>query len=434
MEYCKVQIGCLLVVAYIAFIYFRECRRYGKKLNSSIFGEMLFFSMFCIIFDGITAVTVNYLDTVDIIWNRIFHLGFLVGIDAVVYMMFGYMMKTTGATPTKKIPLALLHLPYLINIFVVVFFIGKLEFRIGKYTNYSMGISAYTCFGMVGIYILFTLIVFFKRWHYIEGNKRISILTYLLALAAITIVQGIFPEVLLTSVAVTIMVIGIFLNQEDPVLNEVSRYHSEMVMSFATLVENKDGSTGGHIKRTTAYVKLLAKELRKRGYYKEKLTKDYIKNMCQAAPMHDIGKIAVPDVVLQKPGKLTSEEFEIIKKHTIDGGKIIEETFGNLGNNEYTEMAYQVAKYHHEKWNGKGYPEGLKEDEIPLCARIMAVADVFDAVSEKRCYREAMPLEKCFSIISEGSGQDFDPIIAEVFLDIKDKVKQIHAEQTFEEI
>ena len=434
MEYCKVQIGCLLVVAYIAFIYFRECRRYGKKLNSSIFGEMLFFSMFCIIFDGITAVTVNHLDTVEIMWNRIFHLGFLVGIDAVVYMMFGYMMKTTGATPTKKIPLALLHLPYLINIFVVVFFIGKLEFRIGKYTNYSMGISAYTCFGMVGIYILFTLIVFFKRWHYIESNKRISILTYLLALAAITIVQGIFPEVLLTSVAVTIMVIGIFLNQEDPVLNEVSRYHSEMVMSFATLVENKDGSTGGHIKRTTAYVKLLAKELRKRGYYKEKLTKDYIKNMCQAAPMHDIGKIAVPDVVLQKPGRLTSEEFEIIKKHTIDGGKIIEETFGNLGNNEYTEMAYQVAKYHHEKWNGKGYPEGLKEDEIPLCARIMAVADVFDAVSEKRCYREAMPLEKCFSIISEGSGQDFDPIIAEVFLDIKDKVKQIHAEQTFEEI
>ena len=156
--------------------------------------------------------------------------------------------------------------------------------------------------------------------------------------------------------------------------------------------------------------------------------------MCQAAPMHDIGKIAVPDVVLQKPGRLTSEEYEIIKKHTIDGGKIIEETFGNLGNNEYTEMAYNVAKYHHEKWNGKGYPEGLKEDEIPLCARIMAVADVFDAVSEKRCYREAMPLEKCFSIISEGSGQDFDPIIAEVFLDIKDKVKQIHAEQTFEEI
>ena len=98
-------------------------------------------------------------------------------------------------------------------------------------------------------------------------------------------------------------------------VTELTHYHEEMIMGFATLVENKDGSTGGHIKRTTAYVKLLAEELRKRGYYKEVLTKDYILNLCQSAPMHDIGKIAVPDVILQKPGRLTEEEFEIIKKH-----------------------------------------------------------------------------------------------------------------------
>lgn len=154
----------------------------------------------------------------------------------------------------------------------------------------------------------------------------------------------------------------------------------------------------------------------------------FIQNLCQAAPMHDVGKIAVPDVILQKPGRLTEEEFEIIKKHTLDGGRIIEETFGHLDNEEYTKMAYQVAKYHHEKWNGKGYPEGLKKEEIPLCARIMAVADVFDAVSEKRCYRDAMPLEECFDIICQGSNQDFDPLIVEVFLDMKDKVKAIHNE------
>jgi len=199
-------------------------------------------------------------------------------------------------------------------------------------------------------------------------------------------------------------------------------------MGFATLVESKDGSTGGHIKRTTAYVKPLAEELKERGYYKEILTKDYVRNLCKAAPMHDIGKIAVPDVVLQKPGRLTEEEFEIIKKHAPKGGEIIEETFGHLGNEGYTKMAYQVARYHHEKWNGKGYPEGLKEHEIPLCARIMAVADVFDAVSEKRCYRDAMPLEKCFEIISDGSGRDFDPIVAKVFLDSRDKVEKIHSE------
>lgn len=208
--------------------------------------------------------------------------------------------------------------------------------------------------------------------------------------------------------------------------DELSNYHEEMVMGFATLVENKDGSTGGHIKRTTMYVRLLAEELRDRGYYKEILTNDYIKNLCMAAPMHDIGKIAVPDVILQKPGRLTEEEFEEIKKHTVSGGEIIKDTFGHLGNEDYAQMAYEVARYHHEKWNGKGYPDGLKRKKIPLCARIMAIADVFDAVSEKRCYRDAMPLDKCFEIISEGSGQDFDPMLAEVFLEIRDKVEDTY--------
>lgn len=426
MEYCRLQIGCLLIVVYIAFIYFRECRRYHKKLSGSVFDEILILSMLCIAFDGITAVAVNYPDRVHPILNKGLHLIFLIGIDTVIYMMSGYILRMTGAIPEKRRGRIFLHLPYFINVLIVVINIGNLEFREGTYTNYSMGVSAYTCFAMVGIYVLFTLVVVFQRWNYVEGNKRISILTYLLTMGGITILQAIFPEILMSGVVVTIMVVGIYLNQEDPALSEISRYHNEMVMSFATLVENKDGSTGGHIKRTTAYVKLLAEELRERGYYKETLTKDYIRDLCQAAPMHDIGKIAVPDVILQKPGRLTEDEFEIIKKHASDGSRIIDETFGHLGNENYTKMAYQVARFHHEKWNGKGYPDGLKESEIPLCARIMAVADVFDAVSEKRCYRDAMSLEQCFNIISEGRGRDFDPVIAEVFLDSKEKVEQIH--------
>ena len=130
--------------------------------------------------------------------------------------------------------------------------------------------------------------------------------------------------------------------------------------------------------------------------------------------------------MLQKPGKLTDEEFQIIKEHTVRGGEIIRETFGHLENEQYTQMAYEVARFHHEKWNGKGYPDGLKRKEIPLCARIMAVADVFDAVSEKRCYREAMPLEQCFEIIADGSGQAFEPLLAEVFLDIREKIEYEH--------
>ncbi len=426
MEYCRVQIGCLLIVTYIVFIYYRECKKYHKRLRTSIFDELMILGIVSIALDGITAVTVNYLDEVNIILNKALHLLFLLSIDTVIYMMFGYMIRTTGVLPQNKGKRMLLHIPYLVNVLIVVLNIGSLEFREGRFTNYSMGISAYSCFIMVGIYVLFSLILFFKCWDYIESNKRISILTYLLVIGGITIFQGIFPEILITSVAVTVLLVGLYMNQEDPIMNEVSRYHSEMIMGFATLVENKDGSTGGHVKRTTAYVNLLAKELRNRGYYKDIITKDYIRNLRLAAPMHDIGKIAVPDVVLQKPGRLTDEEFAIIKQHTVNGGKIVEETFGHLGDEEYAKMAYQVARYHHEKWNGRGYPEGLKENDIPLCARIMAVADVFDAISEKRCYRDAMPMDKCFSIIKEGSGQDFDPVIADLFIEIRDKVEAIH--------
>ena len=197
-------------------------------------------------------------------------------------------------------------------------------------------------------------------------------------------------------------------------------------MGFATLVENKDGSTGGHIKRTSMYVRLIVEELRRRGYYKEILTKDYINNLYMSAPMHDIGKVAIPDQILQKPGKLTDEEFSLMKTHAEKGGNIIEDTFAHLNNEQYTKMAYQVARYHHEKWNGPGYPEGLKETQIPLCARIMAIADVFDAISENRCYRDAMPLEKCFTIIEEGKERDFDPILVDIFLSIRKKVEAVH--------
>lgn len=245
------------------------------------------------------------------------------------------------------------------------------------------------------------------------------------------IVYGVIPRalILIAVAAIFTMLCGrttTLLSNLLGAKEDLSRYHDEMIMSFATLVENKDGSTGGHIKRTTTYVRLLAEELKKRGFYQEILTEEYVENLCKAAPMHDIGKISVPDVILQKPGKLTAEEFERMKQHTVSGGKIIQETFGHLPNKEYTKMAYEVARFHHEKWNGKGYPEGLKRKEIPLCARIMAIADVFDAVSEKRCYRDALPLEKCFEIILEGSGQDFEPMLVEVFLDMRTKIEKVH--------
>ena len=266
---------------------------------------------------------------------------------------------------------------------------------------------------------------------YFEGGipskaiKKTNLITYLLVVTGVTGYQMIVPDSLISSIATTMLLAGAYVNQENPAMKELTRYHDEKVMGFATLIESRDSSTGGHVKRTTQYVKLLAEGLKNRGYYAEILTKDYMKNLLKAAPMHDVGKIAVPDAILQKPGRLTPEEFELMKLHAQKGGEIIQESFSRMGNEEFLEMACEIARHHHEKWNGKGYPDGLKRKEIPLCARIMAIADVFDAVSADRCYRKALPLDTCFEIIQEGSGQDFDPILAEIFLDMRDEVEKI---------
>lgn len=426
MEYCKLQIGCLIILMYIAFIYLIECRKYRLKLKETFFDELIILGMTCVLLDALTAFTVNHPDIVNPLLNRILHMLFLISLDSVIFMLFLYMLLITGAFPKRKIFKAVIFVPFAINVLIVILNIGSLEYIEGTLTNYSMGISAYTCFVMAGVYILMTIVTFFRRWNYIESEKRISIFTYLMLLALVTGVQMAIPEILISCLVVTIFIIGIYMNQENPALGKLSHYHSEMIMGFATLIEKRDNSTGGHIKRTSIYVKLIAEELRRRGYYKNILTSDYITNLIKAAPMHDIGKISVPDTILQKPGKLTAEEFEIMKLHSENGGKIIQETFANLSNEEYLRMAYEVARHHHEKWNGRGYPDGLKLKEIPLCARIMAVADVFDAVSEKRCYRDAMPISQCFEIIERGSGQDFDPLIAEVFLDIRGQIEKVH--------
>ncbi|MDO5382224.1 MAG: HD domain-containing protein [Eubacteriales bacterium] len=209
---------------------------------------------------------------------------------------------------------------------------------------------------------------------------------------------------------------------------ELKVYHHEMVMGFATMVENRDDSTGGHIRRTSQYAVLLAEELKKRDIYSDALTEQFIENLKMAAPMHDVGKIGVPDDILKKTGRLTEDEYEIMKTHSENGGRIIKETFWNTGNADFNKMAYEVARYHHEKWNSKGYPEGIGGFDIPLCARIMAVVDVFDAVSAKRVYRDAMPLDKAFSIIEDGRGEDFEPILVDVFLSLRPEIEKIMRE------
>lgn len=220
------------------------------------------------------------------------------------------------------------------------------------------------------------------------------------------------------------------LEKEVATKNKALQEHNEKtiaiqnntIIGMANLIENRDGDTGGHVKRTSGYVGLIAQAARENGYCAEILTDEYIDLLVKAAPLHDIGKIAVPDSILKKPGKLTPEEFECIKSHAAEGGRIVREVLENIEEKEYVDIAEQVAANHHEKWDGSGYPRGLKGEDIPLCARIMAIADVFDALVSKRCYKEAMTSEEAFDVIRESTGTHFDPVLVKVFLDHKKEV------------
>ncbi len=232
--------------------------------------------------------------------------------------------------------------------------------------------------------------------------------------------RGLAPFIGITSVSGFVMTITIIVlimqgNMRSFYHERVSGMQSGIITFMAEVVENRDDNTGGHIRRTAKYVENIAKELKRQGIYSDILTDRYMEDMVVAAPLHDIGKIHIPDAVLNKPGKLTEEEFEIMKTHTTAGEKLLTHAKEELGESGYLNTAVEMAAYHHEWWNGKGYPYGISGAKIPLCARIMAVADVFDALTSKRCYKNAMPLEKAYAIIREESGTHFDPVVAEAF-------------------
>lgn len=198
-----------------------------------------------------------------------------------------------------------------------------------------------------------------------------------------------------------------------------------LIITMADLVESRDSDTGAHVQKTAAYVKIIAEGLRNKGYYAEKVTPKFISDIVRSAPLHDVGKINIPDGILNQARKLTDDEFELMKTHTTAGKQIIEKAMSTVSGGMYLKEARNMAAYHHERWDGKGYPEGLHGEVIPLSARIMAVADVFDALTSPRIYKPAFPMEKALEILQEGSGSQFDPKCVEVFMDSLSEVKVI---------
>lgn len=189
-----------------------------------------------------------------------------------------------------------------------------------------------------------------------------------------------------------------------------------VITALATVVEERDENTGGHIVRSGDYVYRLIGKMKKLDKF-SRISDDYFRNVVLAAPLHDIGKIKIPDIVLNKPARLTDDEYEIIKNHSIYGANIVKKTIYSLENKDYADVAYNIARHHHERWDGTGYPDRLKGEEIPLEARIMALADVYDALISDRVYKKAYSKEKAIEIIKEGSGSQFDPLLASLFIE-----------------
>jgi len=210
---------------------------------------------------------------------------------------------------------------------------------------------------------------------------------------------------------------------------------AQMSMIFATskLAESKDPETGAHLERIRLYCKVICEYLADLEEYRDIVTTQYIDCIYAASPLHDIGKVGIPDSVLLKPGKLTDQEWEVMRTHTLIGAGTLRAVSDKHPGNAFLRIGIEIAESHHEKWDGSGYPYGLTGDAIPLSARILAMADVYDALTSERCYKEAFSHEKSREIIVEGSGKHFDPRVVEAFLNCEDQFIRIKKENADEE-
>jgi putative two-component system response regulator len=202
---------------------------------------------------------------------------------------------------------------------------------------------------------------------------------------------------------------------------------NSIVAVLADMVETRDKGTGGHIERTSVYIKILIKEMKERGLYTDEMRGWDVDKIISSARMHDLGKISITDIIVNKPGKLTDDEYEVMKGHAREGERIIDEIISRTGEGDFLLNAKLFAGTHHERWDGKGYPRGLKETEIPLQGRIMAIVDVYDALVSERPYKKAFSEEEAINIIMQNSGTHFDPKIAELFYEAREHIKAVKA-------
>jgi HD-GYP domain-containing protein (c-di-GMP phosphodiesterase class II) len=272
-----------------------------------------------------------------------------------------------------------------------------------------------------GICYLFMIYSLFQQSLNVTGN--VKAIDWFLITGSMYTFEYFLMAIVLTVVSDTVNNIVNRINSQN---ESIRQMQMRVVMGFADLVESRDKNTGQHIKRTSEYVSLIIEQLKKNGKHTDELNDKQVKMIIETAPLHDVGKIAIPDSVLCKPGKLTDKEYNIIKTHTLRGAEIIENDLNLDDDDEFYTMARNMALYHHERWDGTGYPCRIKGESIPLCARIMAAADVLDALLSKRSYKEEFSLDKAFDIIKNGSGTQFEPCIVEAVMQLRPQIEELN--------
>jgi response regulator RpfG family c-di-GMP phosphodiesterase len=214
---------------------------------------------------------------------------------------------------------------------------------------------------------------------------------------------------------------------------KVHEARTATILGLAKLAEYRDEGTGTHLERIREYARILAQELAMNPKFSDRVDQEYIDDIYQSSILHDIGKVGTPDALLLKPGELTKEEFDIIKRHTLMGGNAIKAIESQIEGKSFLAMGKEIAFNHHEKWDGSGYPRGLKGKAIPLSARIIALADVYDALTTKRFYKEAYSHAKAKNMITELKGKHFDPEIVDAFLAVQDTFNRVRQEKLKQE-
>lgn len=282
----------------------------------------------------------------------------------------------------------------------------------------------YEIYYFIGLaYLIGSMIVVGKRFRHRDMLTIIMVLVMLVA--------GILPMTFMNihtaymSIGMCACLCYIYYNDlvQDDIKNalidnekKITNMQEHIISGLANLIESRDTDTGEHIIRTSKYVKAIALGCKEEGIYTDQIDDRFINLINTLAPMHDVGKILVSDTILRKPGKLTKEEYDLMKIHAASGGDVVRNILNGITDEEYLKFASDIATYHHEWWDGSGYPNNSKGEDIPLCARIMAIADVFDALISKRCYKDAYPIVEAIEIIKNESGTHFDPKLVDVFI------------------